>query len=85
MEENLFPAEVTSGVPFITMTGNTLIRIEQHNGLIGCRPDEIMISTSCGCYVINGENLYLKRYSTSEVFVAGRISAVSIRQEGGMV
>ncbi len=82
LQQEIFPREVTSGVPRITMTGSELVHVEQHRGLIACREDEIVIATACGGLTITGQALYFRRYTSVEAVIAGQIAGVSYAGKG---
>lgn len=83
MQQELFPKEVTGRVPRITMTGDELLQVEQHKGLIGYQPEEICFRTVCGTLRVTGEGLRFRRYASEEAVIAGHIRKVSIEPEGG--
>lgn len=76
-ETGLFPPELTSDVPKITMTGQTLIHVEQHKGLMTYQENSITLQTSLGALVICGEQLHIKQYTASEAVLAGAFSSIS--------
>ena len=82
MQHELFPKEVTSNVPMITLTGSELLHIEQHMGLLACHEEEIAFRTSCGQLTVTGEGLYFCRYTSEEAVIAGTINGVCLAQEG---
>ena len=83
MQQELFPKEVTGKVPRITLTGDELLHVEQHKGLIGYQPEEICFRTACGMLRVTGEGLRFRRYASEEAVITGRICSVNIQPEGG--
>ena len=84
MREDLFPKEVISNVPRITLTGHELLHIEQHRGLIDYGPDNIVFRTSCGLIRICGAGMYFSLYTADEARILGQIDSVCFEhREGG--
>ena len=54
MQQGIFPKEVTSNVPLITLTGHEQLHIEQHQGLVDYEPDNIVLRSACGLIRIAG-------------------------------
>lgn len=75
--QRLFPREVTSNVPLVTLTGMERLQVEQHRGLIAYQPDEVVFRTACGLLHIGGEALSFSRYTASEAVINGRIHHVT--------
>ncbi len=78
----VFPREITSTVPRITLTGQEMMLIEQHRGLAAYSADGIELRVSCGTLRIAGEELRFLRYTAQEAEIAGCISSVSFVREG---
>ncbi len=81
MQQELFPREVVSGVPHVTLTGSELVHIEQHRGLMGCQTDEMVFRTASGTLTVRGDGLYLRRYTPEEAMVAGEIHQIQLTPE----
>lgn len=79
----IFPAEVTSGVPRVILTGRQSVIVEQHRGLMRCEPEGISLNTSSGVLTVSGCGLSLQKYTNEEAVVFGRISSVSMDEEEG--
>lgn len=82
MNSRLFPIEVTSDTPRLTMTGSMRVQVEQHKGLVTYLPEEIVFRCASGRIRIVGEELRMERYASQEAVVVGRIAGVSI-EDGG--
>lgn len=82
MEPKLFPREVTSDLPRITLTGNERVQVEQHKGLVTYLPEEIVLLCSQGKIRVAGQGLQMKRYTTAEAVIVGEISGVWV-EDGG--
>ncbi len=76
MQKELFPREVTSNVPRITLTGREQVHVEQHRGLIAYNPEEIILRTSVGLLRMTGQNLRFSLYSAGEALIVGQIASV---------
>lgn len=83
MQHELFPHEVISNVPRITLTGHERLHIEQHKGLIDYAPDNIVLRTSSGLMRIAGAGMYFSLYTAGEALITGRIDSVSFQQKEG--
>ncbi len=82
-DRTLFPREVTSDVPRMTLTGHELLHVEQHKGLVGYQPNEILFRTSGGMLRIAGDGLRFSTYTAGEAIIRGRIDSVGIVPAGG--
>lgn len=83
MANDLFPREVTSNVPRLTLTGCEQLHIEQHRGVVAYSPEEIVFRTASGLLRATGEHMTFARYSAGEALVQGQISSVAyLAQEG---
>ena len=78
-EMRIFPVELTSDVPVITLSGNELVHIEQHKGLECYRDDEIILRTSAGRLHVTGREMYFKTYTAYEAVIAGCIDNITIQ------
>lgn len=76
-ESSLFPPELISDLPKITMTGQTLIHLEQHKGLLSYQEDRVTFQTSLGAVTISGQQIHIKQYSASEAVLSGTFSSIS--------
>ncbi len=81
--QGIFPKEVTSGVPSITLTGREEALVEQHHGLILYEGDCIELRTRVGTVRFDGAGLRFARYDQQEACITGRIDAIRILPEGG--
>lgn len=76
MHEDLFPREVTSHVPRITLTGHEQLHIEQHRGLIDYSQENIVFRSSCGLVRITGAGMGFNLYTAGEARISGQIDSV---------
>lgn len=83
-KEDLFPQEIISDVPRITMTGSQTVQIEQHKGLIAYQPEEVAFRTASGTLKIVGDNLRFKLYTSGEAVLTGRIDGITLAGQGGV-
>lgn len=77
-ESSLFSPELTSDIPRIVMTGNKLVLVEQHRGLVSYQQDEIIMKTSIGFLKLQGNELRFQHYSATEAVVFGEINHVCL-------
>lgn len=83
MQDELFPREVTSNVPRLTLTGHERLHVEQHRGLIDYAPENIVMRTSCGLIRIAGAGMLFSLYTAGEALITGRIDSVSFQHKEG--
>ncbi len=76
MNAELFPGEVISHVPRITLTGHEQLHIEQHRGLIDYSPENIAFRSSCGIVRISGAGMGFSLYTSGEARINGQIDSV---------
>lgn len=82
MQQGFFPKEVTSKVPFITLTGHEHLHIEQHQGLVDYEADNIVLRSACGLIRIAGAGMIFKLYTAAEAVIEGRIDCVEFVKQG---
>lgn len=80
--EELFPQEVISDVPRITMTGSQTVHVEQHKGLIAYQPEEVAFRTASGTLKIAGSEMRFKLYTSGEAVITGRIDGIALTGAG---
>ena len=83
MRDELFPREVTSDVPRLTLTGHERLHVEQHKGLVDYTPEAIALRTACGLLRIDGAGMRFVTYTAVEAVIVGRIDAISFPGQGG--
>lgn len=81
MHDEIFPREVTSKVPLVTLTGRELLRVEQHRGLVDYEPENIVLRTVSGLMRIGGAGMIFRLYNAHEAIIVGRIDSVVFGQE----
>jgi len=81
--EELFPKEVTSGVPQMTLTGQERLHVEQHRGLIAYQSELIEFRTDVGLLKVQGAGMRFRLYTSAEAIITGRIDSVGIITSGG--
>lgn len=72
------PAEVTSNVPKITLTGFNEMLIENHKGILAYEDIYIRINTHIGIINISGFNLNLNEMTGDDILVTGKIEGVEL-------
>lgn len=81
MHNELFPREVTSHVPCVTLTGQELLHVEQHRGLVDYEPENIVMRTAVGLMRVGGAGMIFRLYNAQEAVITGRIDSVIFGQE----
>ncbi|MBR6569807.1 MAG: YabP/YqfC family sporulation protein [Clostridia bacterium] len=82
MQQEIFPREVTSNVPRVTLTGRERLLVEQHQGLETCTETQVSLRTSCGLLTVTGQRLLFQHYSKTEALIAGEIESIRLTPEG---
>lgn len=83
MRDELFPREVTSDVPRMTLTGHERLHVEQHKGLVDYAPEAIALRTACGLLRIDGAGMRFITYTAAEALIVGRIDAIRFPGQEG--
>lgn len=78
MQGELFPKDVVSNVPRITLIGHERLTVEQHRGLMDYNPEYIAFRSAVGLIRIAGAGMRFKEYTSAEAIVIGRIDSVSL-------
>lgn len=84
MNREIFPKEVVSKAPRITLTGKGRLHVEQHQGLAGYQQEEVLFRTVCGVLRVTGSGLHFQTYTAGEALLAGRIDSVALEGEGSV-
>ena len=74
----LFPKEVVSDLPRVTMTGSERVHVEQHKGLIAYQPEEVVFRVAAGRLTVTGQALRFRLYTAGEAILTGRVDSVAI-------
>ena len=83
MRDELFPREVISDVPRLTLIGYERLHVEQHKGLIDYAPEAIAMRTACGLMRIAGAGMRFITYTAAEAVIVGRIDSISFPGQEG--
>ena len=83
MHTEIFPREVTSNVPRITLTGHERLHVEQHKGLIDYSQEIIVLRTAVGLMRVSGAGMRFRLYNAAEALIEGRIDSVSFPPKEG--
>lgn len=70
------PVEAISHMPRVICYGTGKVLVEQHDGILTCREDEMAFQTCCGRLIIDGNDLELCRYGDACAIVLGEIRGV---------
>ena len=81
--ERFFPAELIRDLPHVSLTGDQLLSVEQHHGMVSYQPDCVVFRTSTGELTVMGADLSVSRYSACEAVLTGHINAVQFREAEG--
>lgn len=78
----LFPPEVTGNIPRITLLGEDMAHIEQHQGLLTYQNDQMTFRTAQGEVTLTGKGLHFLRYTAQEATVGGAIESLRLERRG---
>jgi len=71
-----FPADLMLDLPKLTTVGNLHIYIENHDGLLVYKQDELVIKSQIGNIKITGSSLVIKEMLPRELLLEGKISQI---------
>ena len=77
------PADLSNGTARIILVGNCAVRVENHDGIRGFRPDEIRVASGKGEIVITGKGLSLSVLAKEELVAEGTIFRLMLHFEEG--
>lgn len=68
-----FPYDIVMDYPKITITGDLVVTIENHRGVVEYLPERIRINSKMGQILIEGEKMIIKEIFSEKVQVEGLI------------
>lgn len=74
----LFPKEVVSDMPRVTLTGSERVHVEQHKGLIAYQPEEVVFRVATGRLTVKGQELRFRLYTSGEAILTGHVDSVAV-------
>lgn len=72
------PSAALAGLPFIQLTGDKELRIENHRGILAYGQEEIHISGGNLIIKVLGQELDLRTMTALELLITGTISAITL-------
>ena len=72
------PADLSRGTARVTLIGSGIIRIENHDGIRGFRPEEIRVASGKGEIAITGKGLSLTVLAKEELVAEGTIVCLKL-------
>lgn len=72
------PAQTVAGLPFLELTGDHELRIENHRGILAYSEEEIHISGGIYRIMVQGQSLVLRTMTAVELLITGQITAISL-------
>ncbi|ONI45437.1 hypothetical protein AN641_04190 [Candidatus Epulonipiscioides gigas] len=70
--------EALIGLPLITITGGSSIRVENFSNIMEYGQNLIKLKTKIGVLSITGKNLLAKSMNQEEIIIRGKISGVNL-------
>ncbi|WP_346663507.1 YabP/YqfC family sporulation protein [uncultured Merdimonas sp.] len=70
------PKDITPGVPVLTITGHSELRLENYRGILEYTDTLIRVVICDGFLHIGGENIQIRSYGEYEMTVFGKITSV---------
>ncbi len=71
------PADMTAGVPILTLTGRYEVRIENYRGILTYTDTLVRIQAKSFCVCIEGKRLEIAYYTEQEMKITGMIAGVT--------
>lgn len=72
------PSHALAGLPFLELTGDKELRVENHKGILAYGQEEIHISGGHLLFKIQGHGLELRTMTAVELLITGQITAISL-------
>jgi len=76
------PGEVVAGLSSITLTGDSRVYIDRHNGILEYGDRRILLRCGKRITVVEGSGLEILAMSARELIITGKISGVSFGEVG---
>lgn len=70
------PKDVVLGVPIVTITGHSEVRIENYRGLIEYTEILIRIQSKSGQIKVSGQRMQIEYYTNDEMKITGHIKSI---------
>lgn len=70
------PEDISSGLPIITITGETEVYVENYKGIIEYGNDCVKIQTKCGRICFTGKNLEIVYYTNVDMKIVGKLDNI---------
>ena len=74
------PKDVALGMPILTVTGQTELRLENYRGIAEYTDSCVKVRTKAGLILIGGRSLQVEYYTEYEMKVSGYIRTVEYQQ-----
>lgn len=71
------PEDIITGVPRITLIGQSRLLIENHQGIIAFSENELILATQLGNLRVTGESFVLEAILEKEINLEGLITGIS--------
>ena len=72
------PADGLAGLPYISLTGDREVRVENHRGILAYGSEEIHVGCGRLAIRVRGTELQLRAMNASELLITGQIFAVEL-------
>lgn len=72
------PSHALAGLPFLELTADKELRVENHKGILAYGEEEIHISGGKMIYKIHGASLELRTMTAVELLITGQITAITL-------
>ena len=72
------PGDLAHKAPIITITGPAQVLIENYKSILSYTSEQLIIVTCQGRVILQGKNLEISRYTSLEMEVKGKITAVML-------
>ncbi len=71
------PMNYIGDEPLIELHGKTRVRIENHKGIFMYTSEKIIVKSSLGTIILDGQNMQITGIVTEEMFIEGHIEHIS--------
>lgn len=65
------PKDLLLGVPYLHLTGNRELLIENHKGILSCSDEQMVILAKQYAIDLKGRNLYVEYYNADSMKIIG--------------
>lgn len=76
------PEDILLGMPRILLRGDSMLFLENHQGVIEYAPERMRINTALGVLTVDGEALELSELGENDLMLKGTLHSVTFTEGG---